>query len=42
MNDYTLEQLQKMMDERGGGLDLSGTEITSLPDGLTVGGEVWK
>lgn len=42
MNDYTLEQLQKMMAERGGNLDLHGTEITSLPDNLTVGGEVWK
>ena len=35
---YTLEELQKMMDESGGGLDLSGTQITALPDNLTVGG----
>ena len=35
--EYTLERLKKMMDANGGALDLSGTPITSLPDGLTVG-----
>ena len=37
----TLEQIKRMMDANGhigGSLDLSGTQITSLPDGLTVGG----
>ena len=34
----TLEQAQEMMDRNGGGLDLSGTGITALPDNLTVGG----
>ena len=34
---YTLEKLQKMMDRNRGSLYLSGTQITSLPDGLTVG-----
>ena len=37
--EYTKEQLQKMMGESGS-LDLSGTGITSLPDGLTVGGSL--
>jgi hypothetical protein len=36
--EYTLERLKKMMDEKGGSLDLSGTAITTLPEGLTVGG----
>ena len=36
--NYTLEQLKEMMDENGGDLDLRGTSITSLPEGLTVGG----
>ena len=36
--EYTLEQLKKMMDANGGSLDLCGTPIKSLPDGLTVGG----
>ncbi len=35
----TLEELEEMMDESGGWLDLSGcTGLTELPDGLTVGG----
>ena len=34
---YTLEELQKMMEDNVGSLDLRGTQITSLPDGLTVG-----
>ena len=36
--NYTLEKLKKMMDDNGGSLDLRGTAITALPDGLTVGG----
>jgi len=36
---YTIEELQKMMDEYGN-LNLSHTKITSLPDGLTVGGNL--
>ena len=35
--EYTIEQLKEMMDDDGW-LDLSGTQITSLPDNLTVGG----
>ena len=34
---YTIEQLEEMINEYGW-LDLSGTQITSLPDNLTVGG----
>ena len=37
---YTLEELQKMMEENEGNLDLSETQITSLPEGLTVGGSL--
>ena len=37
---YTLEELQKMMDENGGSLYLRGTGITALPDNLTVGGSL--
>lgn len=36
---YTIEQLEEMMDEDGW-LDLRGTKITSLPDNLTVGGSL--
>ena len=36
--EFTLEELKKMMEENDGYLDLRGTGITSLPDGLTVGG----
>lgn len=36
---YTIEQLEEMMDEDGW-LDLSGTQITSLPENLTVGGSL--
>ena len=38
---YTLEKLQKIMDDNGGSLNLSGTKITSLPDNLTVGGSLY-
>lgn len=34
----SLETAKRLMDENGGGLYLSGTGITSLPDNLTVGG----
>lgn len=33
-----LSTLQKIMDKNQGSLDLRGTQITSLPDNLTVGG----
>ena len=36
--NYTLEQLKQMMNRYGGDLDLRGTQITQLPDNLTVGG----
>lgn len=37
--EFTLEELKKMMEENDGNLDLEGcTGITSLPEGLTVGG----
>lgn len=39
--NYTIEQLQEMMEENGGSLDLKGTQITSLPDNLTVGGYLY-
>ena len=34
----TLEEAKALMDQNNGGLDLRGTEITALPDNLTVGG----
>ena len=37
----TLEQAKKLMDRLGGSLDLSGTQITALPDNLTVGGSLY-
>ena len=39
----TLDQIKRMMDANGnigGSLCLSGTQITTLPDGLTVGGSL--
>lgn len=36
--EYTKEQLEQMMKDNGGSLDLSGTKVTALPDNLTVGG----
>ncbi len=36
--EYTLEQLNEKMKANNGKLDLSGTQITSLPADLTVGG----
>ena len=37
---YTIEQLEQMMRENGGDLDLEDTKITSLPDNLKVGGDL--
>jgi len=37
----TLEELNSIMEKTGGWLDLSGTQITSLPDNLTVGGSLY-
>lgn len=34
----TLEEAKRLMDTNGGYLDLRGTQITALPDNLTVGG----
>lgn len=36
----TLEQARELMDKNDGNLDLEGTQITSLPDGLIVGGDL--
>ena len=35
---HTLNYYKKKMEQNGGSLDLSGTQITQLPEGLTVGG----
>ena len=37
----TLERTREMMEKNGGSLDLSGTNITALPDNLTVGGYLY-
>ena len=37
-NKLSLEKAKEMMEQNGGDLDLSGTPITALPEGLTVGG----
>ena len=36
--NFSKQELEEMMKQNGGWLDLSGTPITSLPEGLTVGG----
>ena len=36
--NLTLEEAKELMERNGGWLDLNGTQITSLPDNLTVGG----
>ena len=36
----TLKKAQKLMKENGDSLDLRGTQITALPDNLTVGGSL--
>ena len=38
--EYTIEQLEEMMEKNYGWLDLSGKKITSLPDNITVGGSL--
>ena len=38
--NLTLEQLKKEMERNGGSLYLRGTNITALPEGLTVGGSL--
>jgi len=40
MTQLTLDQATNMMSENNGSLDLEGTGITVLPDGLTVGGSL--
>ena len=37
---YTLEQLEQMMRENGGNLDLRYSDVTSLPNGLAVEGNL--
>ena len=37
----TLEEAKAMMDRNNGNLDLRGTNITALPDNLTVGGGLY-
>lgn len=41
MKTLTLEVAKKMMEENHGNLDLHDSDITSLPDGLTVGGSLY-
>lgn len=38
---YSKKMLEKIMKKNGGWLDLRGTQITSLPDNLTVGGSLY-
>lgn len=38
MKKLTLEQAQKMMENNSDNLDLSGTQVSALPDNLIVGG----
>ena len=37
----TIERAKAMMERNGGDLYLSGTQITALPDNLTVGGDLY-
>ena len=37
----TMERAQAMMNKNGGSLNLSGTQITTLPDNLTVGDSLY-
>lgn len=37
----TLEELNEIIEKNGGSLDLRGTQITALPDNLTVGGSLY-
>ena len=41
MKALTLAKATAIMDNNGGNLDLCGTQITSLPDNLTVGGGLY-
>ena len=41
VNKLSLEKAKEMMEQTGGWLDLSGTQITALPEGLTVGGSLY-
>lgn len=41
MKHLTLEKAKEMMERSGGWLDLRGTQITTLPEGLTVGGSLY-
>ena len=36
----TIDEAKRLMDRNGGSLYLRGTQITALPDGLTVGGSL--
>lgn len=40
MKELTIEKAQRMMEHTGGSLDLSGMQITTLPENLTVGGSL--
>lgn len=37
--ELTLEKAKELMEKNGGWLDLRGTGITALPEGLTVRGQ---
>ena len=39
--ELTLEDARRMMNQSGGSLDLRGTQIASLPEGLTIGGDLY-
>ena len=39
-NKLSLEKAKEMMERCGGSLDLRGTQITALPEGLTCGGSL--
>lgn len=36
----TLQEAQELMNENNGNLDLRGKPITTLPEGLSVGGDL--
>lgn len=40
-NKLTLEKANELMAKNGGSLDLRGTQITALPDNLTVSGSLY-
>ncbi len=41
MKNLTIKEAKELMKKNGGGLDLRGTQIQSLPDNLTVGGSLY-